>query len=69
MQLAFEHDDHLAVEELEHDLGIPKCTVLGISIDNLGRIHVCAKFLLKLLSEQQKEYININENYLKKGYY
>lgn len=65
------------VRQPEDDLGIPKSTVWRIFSENLGLTHVCAKFIPKLLSEQQKnlrleiaqnnlEIIKSDENLLKK---
>ena len=41
--------------ELENDLGIPKTTVWEILNKILGMTHVCAKFIPKLLTTEQKD--------------
>jgi len=77
VRVAIEQDRRLTVRELEGDLAIPKSTVYRILSEDLGMTRVCAKFIPKLLSEQQKslrleiakdnlEMINSDENLLKK---
>ncbi|KAL4105054.1 hypothetical protein QTP88_020329 [Uroleucon formosanum] len=77
VRAAIEQDHRLTTRELEDDLGIPKSTVHRILTEDLGMTRVCAKFIPKLLSEQQKslrleiaqdnlEMINSDENFLKK---
>jgi len=67
----------LTVRELESDLGIPKTTVWRILTENLAMARVCAKFIPKLLSAEQKnlrfeiaqdnlEMISNDKNVLKK---
>ena len=76
-QLAIEGDRRLTVHELENDLGIPKTTVREIFNKILGMTRVCAKFIPKLLTTEQKdlrseiaqdnlEMLSDNENVLKK---
>ena len=55
MRLAIEGDRRLTVRELENDLGIPKTTVWEIFTENLGMTRVCAKFIPKLLTTEQKD--------------
>ena len=45
----------VTVRELENDLGIPKTTVWGIFNKILGMTRVCAKFIPKLLTTEQKD--------------
>ncbi|XP_025193608.1 protein GVQW3-like [Melanaphis sacchari] len=77
VRAAIEQNRCLTTRELEDDLGIPKSTVHRILTEDLGMTRVCAKFIPKLLSEQQKslrleiaqdnlEMINSDENFLKK---
>lgn len=77
VRVAIEQDRRLTVRELEDDLGIPKSTIWRILTEHLAMTRVCAKFIPKLLSEQQKnlrleiaqdnlESINSDENLLKK---
>lgn len=56
VRLAIEKDRRLTVRELEDDLGLPKSTIWEIITSNLGMKRVCAKFIPKLLSEEQKNY-------------
>jgi hypothetical protein len=44
----------LTLKELEENLGIPWTTVSEILTEDLGMNHVAAKFILWLLSQQQK---------------
>ncbi|XP_033224565.1 protein GVQW3-like [Belonocnema kinseyi] len=77
VRVAVEQDRRLNVRELEDELGIPKSTVWRILTENLGMTRVCAKFILKLLTDQQKnlrleiaqdnlEIINSDENFFQK---
>ena len=77
MRLAIEGDRRLIVRELENDLGIPKTTVWEILNKILGMTRVCAKFIPKLLTIEQKdlrseiardnlEMVSDDENVLKK---
>ena len=54
VRLAIEGDRRLTVRELENDLGIPKTTVWKILNKILGMTRVCAKFIPKLLTTEQK---------------
>ena len=65
------------MHELENDLGIPKTTVWKIFDKILGMTRVCAKFISKLLTTDQKglrseiaqdtlEMVSDDENVLKK---
>ena len=77
VRLAIEGDRRLTVRELENDLGIPKTTVWEILNKILGMTRVCAKFIPKLLTTEQKdlrseiaqdnlEMVSDDENVLKK---
>ena len=77
MRLAIEGERRLTVRELENDLGIPKTTVWEILNKILGMTCVCAKFIPKLLTTEQKdlrseiaednlEMVSDNESVLKK---
>jgi hypothetical protein len=44
------------VQELKEDLGIPRTIVLRILTEDLGKKHVAAKFVPRLLSREQKEF-------------
>ena len=77
VRLAIEGDRRLTVRELENDLGLPKTTVWEILNTILGMTSVCAKFLSKLLTTEQKdlrseiaqdnlEMVSDDENVLKK---
>ena len=55
VRLAIEGDRHLTFRELENDLGIPKTTVWEILNKILGMTCVCAKFIPKLLTTEQKD--------------
>ena len=77
VRLAIEGDRRLTVRELENDLGIPKTTVWEIFNKILGMTRVCAKFISKLLTTEQKdlhseiahdnlEMVSDDENVLKK---
>ena len=76
-RLAIEGDRRLTIRELENDLGIPKTTVWEIFNKILGMTRVCAKFIPKLLTTEQKdlrseiaqenlEMVSDDENVLKK---
>ena len=76
VRLAIEGDRRLTVRELENDLGIPNTTVCEILNKILGMTRVCAKFIPKLLTTEQKdlrsgiaqdnlEMVSDNENVLK----
>ena len=77
VRLAIEGDRRLTVRGLENDLGIPKTTVWEILNNILGMTRVCAKFIPKLLTTEQKdlrseivqdnlEMVSDDENVLKK---
>ena len=77
VRLAIEGDRRLTVRELENDLGIPETTVWEILNKILGMTRVCAKFISKLLTAEQKdlrseiaqdnlEMVSDDENVLKK---
>lgn len=77
VRLAINEDRRLTVRELECDLGIPKTSVWKILTENLQMVRVCAKFIPKLLTVEQKnlrleiardnlEMVNNDENLLKK---
>ena len=77
MRLVIEGDRRLTVRELENDLGIPKTTVWEILNKILGMTRVCAKFIPKLRTTEQKdlrseiaqdnlEMVSDDENVLKK---
>ena len=55
VRLAIKGDRRLTVRELENDLGIPKTTVWQILNKILGMTRVCAKFIPKLLTTEQKD--------------
>ena len=55
VRLAIKGDRRLTVCELENDLGIPKTTVWEILNEILEMTRVCAKFILKLLTTEQKD--------------
>ena len=55
VRLAIEGDRQLTVRELENDLGIPKTIVSEILNKILGMTRVCAKFIPKLLTTEQKD--------------
>ena len=55
MRLAIEGDRRLTFRELENDLGIPKTTVCEIWNKILEMTRVCAKFISKLLTTEQKD--------------
>ena len=77
VRLAIEGDRRLTGRELNNDLGIPKTTVWEILNKILGMTRVCAKFIPKLLTTEQKdlrseiaqdnlEMLSDDENVLKK---
>ena len=77
VRLAIEGDRGMTVRELENDLGIPKTTVWEILNKILGMTRVCAEFIPKLLTTEQKdlrseiaqdnlEMVSDDENVLKK---
>ena len=77
MRLAIKGARRLTVRELANDLGIPKTTVWEIMNKILGMTRVCAKFIPKLLTTEQKdlrskiaqdnfEMVNDDENVLMK---
>ena len=77
VRLAIEGDRPLTVRELENDLGIPNTTVWEILNKILGMTRVCAKFIPKSFTTEQKdlrseiaqdtlEMVNDDENVLKK---
>ena len=45
----------MTVREIENDLGIPKTNVWEILIKIVGMTRVCAKFIPKLLTTEQKD--------------
>ena len=55
VRLAIEGDRRLTVRELKNDLGILKTTVSAILNKILGMTRVCAKFIPKLLTTEQKD--------------
>ena len=55
VRLAIEGDGRLTVRELDNDLRIPKTTVWKILNKILGMTRVCAKFIPKLLTTEQKD--------------
>ena len=55
VRLAIEGDRRLTVREIENDLGIPETTVWEILNKILGMTRVCAKFIPKLLTTEQKD--------------
>ena len=55
VRLTIESDRRLNVRELENDLGIPETTVWEILNKILGMTRVCAKFIPKLLTAEQKD--------------
>ena len=55
VRLAIKDDRRLTVRELENDLGIPKTTVWEILNKILGMTRVCAKYIPKLLTTEQKD--------------
>ena len=55
VRLAIESDRRSTVSELENDLWIPKTTVWEIFNKILGMTRVCAKFIPKLLTTEQKD--------------
>jgi hypothetical protein len=44
------------VGDLEENLGIPHTVVSEILMEDLGMKHVAAKFVLRLLSQEQREF-------------
>ena len=56
VRLAIEGERRLTVRELENDLGIPETTVWEILNKILGMTRVCAKFIPKLLTTEQKDF-------------
>ena len=77
VRLAIKGDRRLTVRELENDLGIPKTTVSEILNKILGMTRMCAKFIPKSLTTEQKdlrseiaqdnvEIVSDDENVLKK---
>jgi hypothetical protein len=44
------------VRELEDDLGIPQTIASEILTEDLGMKHMAAKFVPRLLSQEQKEF-------------
>ena len=56
VRLAIEGDLRLTVRELDNDLGIPKITIWEILNKILGMTRVCAKFIPKLLTTEQKDH-------------
>ena len=55
VRLAIEGDRRLIVRELENDIGIPKTSVWEILNKILGVTRMCAKFIPKLLTTEQKD--------------
>ena len=49
-------NQQLTVQELEENLGIPRTVVSEIFTEDLGKKRVTAKFVLRLLSQEQKEF-------------
>jgi hypothetical protein len=56
VQAEINENRRLTVQELKEDLGIPRTVVSQISMEDLGMNCVAAKFILWLLSQQQKEF-------------
>ena len=54
LRLVIKEDRRLTVRELESGLGIPKTCVSTILTENLGMTRVCAKFITKLVTVEQK---------------
>ena len=55
----------MTVRELEEDLGIPKTIIWEILTSNFQMKRVCAKFISKLLSaEQKKLHLEIDQDTL-----
>ena len=54
VRLTIEQDRYMTVRELEEDLGIPKTIIWEILTSNLQMTRVCAKFIPKVLSAEQK---------------
>ncbi|GFU92852.1 protein GVQW3 [Trichonephila clavipes] len=62
VRAAVEQDRRLTVRELEDEIRIPKSIVWRILTENLGMTRVCAKFIPKLLSDQQKN-LRVKNNF------
>jgi hypothetical protein len=56
VRAAINKNRRLAVRELEEDLGIPQTIVSQILIEDLDKKCVAAKFVLRLLYREQKEF-------------
>jgi len=56
VRAAINKNRQLTVRELEEDLGIPRTIVSQILTEDLGKKHVEAKFVLRPLSREQKEF-------------
>jgi len=56
VRAAINKNRRLTVRELEEDLGIPKTSVSEILTEDLGMKRVAAKFIPRLLSQEQKEF-------------
>ena len=58
-------DRRMTVRELEEDLGIPKTIIWEILTSTLQMTRVCAKFIPKLLSAEQKKLrLEIAQDYI-----
>ena len=55
VRLVIEQDRRMTVRGLKKDLGMPKTIIWEILTSNLQITHVCAKFIPKLLSAEQKK--------------
>jgi len=56
VRAAINENWRLTVQELEEDMGIPRTIVSQILTEDLGKKRVAAKFVLLLLSREQKEF-------------
>ena len=57
VRAAINKNRRLTVREFEEDLGIPRTIVSQILTDDLGKKRVAAKFVLRLLSREQKGFL------------
>ncbi|GFG29202.1 hypothetical protein Cfor_05014 [Coptotermes formosanus] len=56
VRAAIKENRRLTVRELEEDLGIQRTIVFEILTEDLGMKRVAAKFVPRLLSQEQKEF-------------
>jgi len=56
VRAAINENRRLTVQELQEDLGIPRTVVSHILTEDLGKKHVAAKVVPRLLSREQKEF-------------